>query len=112
MLFSALISAGWFACRQADSFVFPRPDLGRFRSSMVEVLSYCSPASQLGGLNQQPAAIITPAMELVREYHGSAFDLEGDSRLIACEWARIPHFFYNFYVYKYATGLASAVTIA
>lgn len=36
---------------------------------MVETLSSYSPASQMGGLNQQPAAIITPAMELVREYH-------------------------------------------
>lgn len=59
-----------------------------------------------------PGMLSDRYLELVREYHGSAFDLEGDSRLIACEWARIPHFFYNFYVYKYATGLASAVTIA
>jgi oligoendopeptidase F len=27
---------------------------------------------------------------------------------IALEWARIPHFYYNFYVYKYATGFAAA----
>lgn len=31
---------------------------------------------------------------------------------IAVEWARIPHFFYNFYVYQYATGFTSAVSIA
>ena len=31
---------------------------------------------------------------------------------IAVEWARIPHFFYNFYVYQYATGFSSAVAIA
>ena len=31
---------------------------------------------------------------------------------IAVEWARIPHFYYNFYVYQYATGFASAVAIA
>ena len=28
------------------------------------------------------------------------------------EWARIPHFYYNFYVYQYATGFSSAVAIA
>ncbi|MCQ2602917.1 MAG: M3 family metallopeptidase, partial [Clostridia bacterium] len=28
------------------------------------------------------------------------------------EWARIPHFFTSYYVYKYATGLTAAVTIA
>lgn len=30
----------------------------------------------------------------------------------AYEWARIPHFYYNFYVYQYATGFSSAVAIA
>ncbi|MCR4644969.1 MAG: oligoendopeptidase F [Oscillospiraceae bacterium] len=27
---------------------------------------------------------------------------------IACEWMRVPHFYYNFYVYKYAVGLSAA----
>ena len=31
---------------------------------------------------------------------------------IALEWARIPHFFYNYYVYQYATGFSAAVAIA
>ena len=31
---------------------------------------------------------------------------------IRYEWARIPHFYSSFYVYKYATGLTAAVTIA
>ena len=31
---------------------------------------------------------------------------------IALEWARIPHFYYNFYVYQYATGFSAAVAIA
>ena len=30
---------------------------------------------------------------------------------ICCEWARIPHFYNAFYVYKYATGFSSAVAI-
>lgn len=59
-----------------------------------------------------PGLLSDRYMQLIREYHGSAFDLEGEDGLIASEWARIPHFYYNFYVYKYATGLASAVTIA
>lgn len=32
--------------------------------------------------------------------------------LIAHEWSRIPHFYYNFYVYQYATSFAAAVAIA
>ncbi|QZT35114.1 oligoendopeptidase F [Caldalkalibacillus thermarum TA2.A1] len=31
---------------------------------------------------------------------------------IAMEWARIPHFYYNFYVYKYATGFAAATALS
>jgi len=31
---------------------------------------------------------------------------------IALEWARIPHFYYNYYVFQYATGFSAAVAIA
>lgn len=31
---------------------------------------------------------------------------------IAIEWARIPHFYYNFYVYQYATGVSAALALA
>ena len=33
-------------------------------------------------------------------------------KLISMEWARIPHFYYNFYVYKYATGMSAAILLA
>lgn len=42
-------------------------------------------------------------------------DFYGDGivhdKQIAYEWARIPHFYTSFYVYKYATGIISAVSI-
>ena len=38
-------------------------------------------------------------------------DMVTDDR-IALEWARIPHFFYNYYVFQYATGFSAAVAIA
>ena len=47
--------------------------------------------------------------ELNCKYYGP--DMVSDPE-IAVEWARIPHFYYNFYVYQYATGFSSAVTIA
>ena len=31
---------------------------------------------------------------------------------IAYEWSRIPHFFYNFYVYQYATGYSAALALS
>ncbi|MDR3264359.1 MAG: oligoendopeptidase F [Clostridiales bacterium] len=46
---------------------------------------------------------------LNRKYYGD--DIVYDE-FIECEWARIPHFYNAFYVYKYATGIISAVSIA
>lgn len=43
------------------------------------------------------------------KYYGP--DIISDDE-IAMEWARIPHFYYNFYVYQYATGFSAAVAIA
>ena len=43
-------------------------------------------------------------------YYGPA--LAKADRRIAVEWARIPHFYYNFYVYKYATGMSAALRLA
>ena len=47
--------------------------------------------------------------ELVKKYFGSACEIDD---LIKYEWARIPHFYSCFYVYKYATGITSAIVIA
>ena len=43
------------------------------------------------------------------KYYGDGVISDDDIRY---EWARIPHFYTGFYVYKYATGLISAVNIA
>jgi oligoendopeptidase F len=47
--------------------------------------------------------------ELNRLYYGDGIKT---CDTIAIEWARIPHFYNAFYVYKYATGFSSAVMIA
>lgn len=47
--------------------------------------------------------------ELNELYYGAAIEKGGD---IKYEWARIPHFYRAFYVYKYATGIISALAIA
>lgn len=48
-------------------------------------------------------------LELNKKYYGN--DIVSDDE-IAYEWARIPHFYTSFYVYKYATGIISAISIA
>ena len=47
--------------------------------------------------------------ELNKKYYGGAAVHNDEIRY---EWARIPHFYNAFYVYKYATGITSAVNIA
>ncbi len=47
--------------------------------------------------------------KLNEDYYGPAIVHDGN---IAIEWARIPHFYTSFYVYKYATGITAAICIA
>ena len=43
--------------------------------------------------------------DLNKQYYGGEAVID---ELIGIEWARIPHFYYNFYVYQYATGISAA----
>lgn len=47
--------------------------------------------------------------QLNEEYFGP--DMVVDDR-IAMEWARIPHFYYNYYVFQYATGYCAAIALS
>ncbi|MEI5989206.1 oligoendopeptidase F [Enterococcus termitis] len=47
--------------------------------------------------------------ELNQKYYGP--EVTKDSE-IALEWSRIPHFYYNYYVYQYATGFSAASALA
>ncbi|GAB6137554.1 oligoendopeptidase F [Halanaerobaculum tunisiense] len=47
--------------------------------------------------------------ELNEKYYGDQLVIDEE---IAIEWARIPHFYYNFYVYQYATGFSAAVALS
>lgn len=47
--------------------------------------------------------------QLNQKYYGESVISDKE---IGLEWSRIPHFYYNFYVYQYATGFAAASTLA
>ncbi len=50
----------------------------------------------------------TTYAELIQKYYGPDYQLgEND----ASEWAYIPHFFYDFYVFTYATGLTAGISL-
>ena len=54
-------------------------------------------------------ALCNAYLDLNKKYYGPAVESDPE---IAYEWARIPHLYRRFYVYKYATGIVSAVSIA
>ncbi|WP_429971331.1 oligoendopeptidase F [Fructilactobacillus sp. Tb1] len=47
--------------------------------------------------------------EINERYYGNEIISDPE---IAIEWSRIPHFYYDFYVYQYATGFGAATTLA
>ena len=47
--------------------------------------------------------------QLNEDYYGPSIHVDDD---IAVEWARIPHFYYQYYVYQYATGFAAAIALS
>ena len=52
-----------------------------------------------------PLLLKTEYRKLNAEYFGPGVVLDEE---LDIEWARIPHFYYNFYVYQYATGISAA----
>lgn len=54
-------------------------------------------------------ALSSRYFELNKRYHGPGVNPDSD---IQFEWARIPHFHYDFYVYKYATGISAALALS
>lgn len=61
------------------------------------------------GKSLTPDALSSVYYDLNKKYFGDDMVVDED---IAMEWARIPHFYYNFYVYQYATGFSAAVALA
>jgi oligoendopeptidase F len=45
----------------------------------------------------------------VKRYYGPAYTIDENDGM---EWAYVPHFYYKYYVFNYATGLASGIAIA
>lgn len=44
-----------------------------------------------------------------KKYFGDDIAIDEE---IGLEWARIPHFYYNYYVYQYATGFSAATALS
>ena len=80
-----------------------------YRQTMFEEFERKTNAMAEAGNPLTAGALCDLYLELNKQYFGE--DMVSDP-LIAYEWCRIPHFYYNFYVYQYATSFSAAVAIA
>ncbi|MCB1109497.1 MAG: oligoendopeptidase F [Chlamydiia bacterium] len=60
------------------------------------------------GIPLTAATLKEAYQQLNRDYYGKDFELDPE---IGVEYLRIPHFYYNFYVYQYATGISAAYAL-
>jgi oligoendopeptidase F len=91
--------------------------IGKFRSTIVRQTMFAEFEKLINeyvesGNSLTPDYLSGTYYDLVRLYHGDSFAWSEEDEPIAAEWSRIPHFYFNFYVYKYATGLSSSVNIS
>lgn len=80
-----------------------------FRQTMFAEFEYIAHNAAEKGMPLTKDWLNEQYLNLNKTYYGK--DIVSDDE-IAYEWARIPHFYRAFYVYKYATGIISAISIA
>lgn len=88
--------------------------LEQFRATLYRQTMFAEFELKVAELTTQGAGITADALcgiykELNAQYFGDGIALDEN---IALEWARIPHFYYRFYVYQYATGFAAAIALS
>ena len=80
-----------------------------YRQTMFAEFEKCAHAMAENGEPLTPAALNSVYESLIHDYFGDALVIDNE---VQYEWARIPHFYRPFYVYKYATSYSAAVAIA
>ena len=88
--------------------------LEQFRTTLYLQTMFAEFELKINELAQQGQGITADrCCEIYRKLNEDYFgkDIVVDDQ-IALEWARIPHFYYNYYVYQYATGYAAAIAIS
>lgn len=80
-----------------------------FRQTMFAEFEREAHAMAERGEALSPAALNSLYRGLVADYFGPGLVLDDE---VQYEWARIPHFYRPFYVYKYATGYSTAVALS
>ena len=88
--------------------------LDQFKGTLYRQTMFAEFELEMGRMSEAGQALTADALcekyhELNKLYFGP--DMISDDG-IALEWARIPHFFYNYYVFQYATGYSAAIALS
>lgn len=83
-----------------------------FRQTMFAEFELAAYEAYAGGRVLTADALDEMYLALLRRYHGHDKGVMDIEDLYAVEWAYIPHFYYNFYVYSYVNGLIAATVLA
>lgn len=80
-----------------------------YRQTLFAAFEAEAHAAYEAGTPLTPDFLCALHRRLNEEYYGGVVELD---ELIQYEWARIPHFYNAFYVFKYATGISAATALA
>ncbi len=88
--------------------------LKRFKASVIRQAMFAEFEKEIHEQEQNGVVLTSEYLndlyyKLNKLYFGPSVEIDKE---IAFEWERIPHFFYNFYVYQYSTGYIAALKIA
>ncbi len=80
-----------------------------FRQTMFAEFEYSIHATLERGEALTADGMSEMYLALNRDFYGAEVNVDES---VAIEWARIPHFYYDFYVYQYATGISAAAALS
>ena len=88
--------------------------LKRFKASVIRQAMFAEFEKEIHEKEQNGVVLTSEYLndlyyKLNKLYFGPSVEIDKE---IAFEWERIPHFFYNFYVYQYSTGYIAALKIS
>ena len=88
--------------------------LEQFKSTLYRQCMFAEFELKINQLNENGEGVTADACteiyrDLQKLYFGDGIVIDDE---ICHEWARIPHFYYNYYVYQYSTGFAAAMALS
>ncbi len=88
--------------------------LDQFKGTIYRQTMFAEFEMKINAMAERGESITADALcnlyeELQKQYFGDGIVIDDEIRY---EWSRIPHFYYNFYVFQYATGFSAAIALS